>query len=94
MQEGTHGPDHRRNAALDGLTQPPVHSGFVAARSLRLSCPSRNTKQLRQALEEQRINEEFDATRTDYLTRQEAGTIHYVPHEEALHGFLAVQRSW
>jgi hypothetical protein len=66
------------------------HGGQVVA----VVVPIAEYQQLRQALEEQRINEEFDATRTDYLTRQEAGTIHYVPHEEALHGFLAVQRSW
>ncbi|HUZ34859.1 MAG TPA: hypothetical protein VMV17_00860 [Streptosporangiaceae bacterium] len=40
-------------------------------------------QQLRQALEEQRVNEDFDAARADYLARQEAGTIRYVSHEQA-----------
>jgi hypothetical protein len=45
--------------------------------------PIAEYQQLRQAAEEQRINDEFDAARTDYLARQEAGTISYVSHEEA-----------
>ena len=40
-------------------------------------------RQLRQVAEEQRVNEEFDAARTEYLARREAGTIRYVSHEEA-----------
>jgi hypothetical protein len=45
--------------------------------------PIAEYQQLRRAAEEQRVNEEFDAARTEYLARQEAGTIRYVSHEEA-----------
>ncbi|MFY9935111.1 MAG: hypothetical protein WAK82_44660 [Streptosporangiaceae bacterium] len=45
--------------------------------------PIAEYQQLRQAADEQRVNEDFDAARTEYLTRQAAGTIRYVPHEEA-----------
>jgi hypothetical protein len=40
-------------------------------------------QQLRQAMQEQQVNEEFDAARARYLARREAGTIRYVSHEEA-----------
>jgi len=39
-------------------------------------------RQLRQAMQEQQINEEFDAGRARYLARREAGEIRYVSHEE------------
>lgn len=55
------------------------HRGTVVA----VVVPIAEYRQLRQAAEEQRINEEFDATRTEYLARREAGTIRYVSHEEA-----------
>jgi hypothetical protein len=29
------------------------------------------------------VNEEFDAARTEYLGRRDAGTIRYISHEEA-----------
>ncbi len=45
--------------------------------------PIAEYRQLRHALDEQRVNEQFDAARVSYLARQEAGTIRYVPHEEA-----------
>ena len=45
--------------------------------------PITEYQQLRQAAEEQRVNEEFDAARTEYLARWDAGTIRYVSHEEA-----------
>jgi hypothetical protein len=45
--------------------------------------PIAEYQQLRQAAEEQRVNEEFDAARTEYLARRDAGTIRYVSHEEA-----------
>jgi hypothetical protein len=38
---------------------------------------------LRQAMQEQQVNEEFDAARAGYLARREAGAIRYVSHEEA-----------
>ena len=40
-------------------------------------------QQLRQAMQEQQVNEEFDAARVRYLARREAGAIRYVSHEEA-----------
>jgi hypothetical protein len=40
-------------------------------------------RQLRRALEEQQVNEEFDADQVDFLRRQSAGTLCYVSHEEA-----------
>jgi hypothetical protein len=55
------------------------HGGQVVA----VVVPIAEYQQLRQALEEQRINEEFDAARVGYLARQEAGAIRYVSHEEA-----------
>ena len=39
-------------------------------------------RQLRRALEEQQVNEEFDADQVDFLRRQSAGTLCYVSHEE------------
>ncbi len=45
--------------------------------------PIEEYRQLRLALEEQRVNEEFDAARASYLARQEAGAVRYVSHEEA-----------
>jgi len=55
------------------------HGGEVVA----VVVPIAEYQQLRQALEEQRVNEEFDAARVGYLARQEAGAIRYVSHEEA-----------
>lgn len=39
--------------------------------------------EVRQAAQEQQVNEEFGAARAEYLARQEAGTIRYLSHEEA-----------
>ncbi len=55
------------------------HRGEVVA----VVVPIAEYQQLRQAAEEQRVNEEFDAARADYLTRQEAGAIRYISHQEA-----------
>jgi hypothetical protein len=55
------------------------HGGEVVA----VVVPIAEYRRLRQALEEQRVNEEFDTARASYLARQEAGAIHYVSHEEA-----------
>jgi hypothetical protein len=55
------------------------HGGQVVA----VVVPIGEYRQLRQVAEEQRVNEEFDAARTEYLARREAGTIRYVSHEEA-----------
>jgi hypothetical protein len=40
-------------------------------------------QQLRRAMQEQQVNEEFDAALASYLARREAGAIRYVSHEEA-----------
>jgi PHD/YefM family antitoxin component YafN of YafNO toxin-antitoxin module len=45
--------------------------------------PIEEYRQLRQAIQEQQVNEEFDAARNRYLARREAGEIRYVSHEEA-----------
>jgi hypothetical protein len=55
------------------------HGGAVAA----VVVPIAEYQQLRQAAEEQRVNEEFDAARVEYLARQDAGTIRYVSQQEA-----------
>ena len=55
------------------------HGGEVVA----VVVPIAEYQQLRQALEEQRVNEEFDAVRARYLARQDAGAIRYISHEEA-----------
>jgi hypothetical protein len=55
------------------------HGGEVVA----VVVPIAEYQQLSQALEEQRVNEEFDAARARYEARQEAGAMRYVSHEEA-----------
>ena len=55
------------------------HGGEVVA----VVVPIAEYQQLRQALEEKRVEEEFDVARARYLARQEAGQIRYVSHEEA-----------
>ena len=55
------------------------HSGQVVA----VVVPIEEYQQLRQAMQEQQVNEEFDAARASYLARREAGAIRYVSHEEA-----------
>ena len=54
------------------------HGGQVVA----VVVPIEEYQQLRQAMQEQQVNEEFDASRARYLAR-EAGAIRYVSHEEA-----------
>jgi PHD/YefM family antitoxin component YafN of YafNO toxin-antitoxin module len=55
------------------------HSGQVVA----VVVPIEEYRQLRQAMQEQQVNEEFDAARARYLARREAGEVRYVSHEEA-----------
>jgi PHD/YefM family antitoxin component YafN of YafNO toxin-antitoxin module len=45
--------------------------------------PIEEYQQLRQAMQEQQVNEEFDAARASYPARREAGAIRYVSHGEA-----------
>ena len=45
--------------------------------------PIEEYRQLRQAMQEQQVNEEFDAARAGYLARREAGAIRYMSHDEA-----------
>jgi hypothetical protein len=44
--------------------------------------PIQEYQQLRQAMQEQQVNEEFDAARASYLARRDSGEIRYVSHEE------------
>lgn len=63
-----------------GDTHDVIHrAGAVVA----VVVPIAEYQRLRQAAEEQRINEEFDAARAGYAARREAGLIRYVSHEEA-----------
>ncbi len=63
-----------------GDTHDVIHHGCAV---VAVVVPLAEYQQLRQAAEEQRINEEFDAAQADYLARRDAGTIRYVSHEEA-----------
>lgn len=55
------------------------HGGEVVA----VVVPIAEYQLLRQALDEQQVNEDFDAARASYLARQQAGELRYVSHEEA-----------
>lgn len=55
------------------------HGGEVVA----VVVPIAEYRQLREALAEQQINDEFDAAHARNLARREAGEIRYVSHEEA-----------
>ncbi len=58
------------------------HSGQVVA----VVVPIEEYQQLRQAMQEQQVNEEFDAARATYLARREAGAIRYeVEHQRFGH---------
>jgi hypothetical protein len=63
-----------------GDTHDVIHHG---GEMVAVVVPIAEYQQLRQAAQDQQINDEFDAARTEYLARQEAGTIRYVSHEEA-----------
>jgi hypothetical protein len=63
-----------------GDTHDVIHRGGAV---VAVVVPIAEYQQLRQAAEEQRVNEEFDVARTEYLARRDAGTIRYVSHEEA-----------
>ena len=56
------------------------HSGQVVA---VVVVPIEEYQQLRQAMQEQQVNEEFDAARAGYRARRETGVVRYVSHEEA-----------
>jgi hypothetical protein len=45
--------------------------------------PIEEYQPLRQAMQEQQVNEEFDAARASYQARRAAGAIRYVSHQEA-----------
>ena len=63
-----------------GDTHDVIHHG---GRVVAVVVPIREYRELRQAMQEQQVNEEFDAARGRYLARREAGAIRYVSHEEA-----------
>ena len=64
----------------DGDTHDVIHHG---GQVVAVVVPIGEYQQLRQAMQEQQVNEEFDAARARYLARREAGAIRYVSHEEA-----------
>ena len=45
--------------------------------------PLAEYRQLRRALEEQQVNEEFDTAQVDFVSRRSAEALCYVSHEEA-----------
>lgn len=55
------------------------HGGEVVA----VVVPIAEYRLLRQALQEQQVNDDFDAARASYLARREAGELRYLSHEEA-----------
>jgi PHD/YefM family antitoxin component YafN of YafNO toxin-antitoxin module len=61
-------------------THDVIHRGSEV---VAVVVPIAEYEQLREALAEQRVSEEFDAARASYLARKEAGAVRYVPHEEA-----------
>ena len=63
-----------------GDTHDVIHHGGEA---VAVIVPLAEYQQLRQALAEQRVNEEFDAARATYPARQQAGAIRYISHQEA-----------
>jgi hypothetical protein len=63
-----------------GDTHDAIHHGGAV---VAVVVPIAEYQRLGQAAEEQRVNEEFDAARTEYLASRDAGTIRYVSHEEA-----------
>jgi PHD/YefM family antitoxin component YafN of YafNO toxin-antitoxin module len=63
-----------------GDTHDVIHRG---GQVVAVVVPIEEYRQLRQAMQEQQVNEEFDAARARHLARREAGTIRYVSHEEA-----------
>ena len=63
-----------------GDTHDVIHRG---GQVVAVVVPIEEYRQLRQAMQEQQVNEEFDAARAGYQARREAGTIRYGSHEEA-----------
>ena len=63
-----------------GDTHDVIHRGNEV---VAVVVPIVEYQQLREALEEQHVNEEFDAARASYLARKEAGAVRYIPHDEA-----------
>ncbi len=63
-----------------GDTHDVIHRG---GQVVAVVVPIEEYRQLRQAMHEQQLNEEFDAAQAGYQARREAGTLRYVSHEEA-----------
>jgi hypothetical protein len=63
-----------------GDTHDVIHHG---GQMVAVVVPIGEYQQLLQAMQEQQVNEEFDAARAGYLAGREAGAIRYVSHEEA-----------
>ena len=69
---------------MGGLPDGDTHDVIAhGAEVVAVVVPLAEYRQLRRALEEQQVNEEFDAAQVDLLSRQSAGTFCYVSHEEA-----------
>ena len=64
----------------DGDTHDVIAHG---AKVVAVVVPLAEYRQLRRALEEQQVNEEFDVAQVKFLTRRNAGTLRYISHEEA-----------
>jgi hypothetical protein len=63
-----------------GDTPDVIHRG---GQVVAVVVPIEEYRQLRQAVQEQQVNEEFDAARAGYLARREAGKVRYASHGEA-----------
>jgi hypothetical protein len=63
-----------------GETHDLIH---VGGEVVAVVVPIEEYRQLREALAEHQVNEEFDVARARNLARHEAGEIRYVSHQEA-----------
>ena len=73
-------PGKRTRFSPVGDTHDVIHRG---GQVVAVVVPIEEYRQLRQAMQEQQVNEEFDAARAGYRARREAGAVRYVSHEEA-----------
>ena len=69
------------------MSELPAHDTHEVIRQggqvVAVVVPIEEYRQLRQVMQEQQVNEEFDAARAGYQARREPGTTRYVSHEEA-----------
>jgi hypothetical protein len=69
----------RHKDPQSGDTHDVIHHG---GQVVAVVVPIGEYQKRRQAMQEQQVNEEFDAAWARYLARREAGAIRYVSHEE------------